>query len=236
MCATEQESDYIKIDDIEHKLFTNPLYELLQFKDFHNKYITVINSIKDFSVSSACWRGYIAYFEIKNDLLYLNDIIVHTVSLENIGRPEDRDISIYSKLFDSQKSFFCNFYSGILIIPTGECIKEIYSGYDSMYENYLIIKIRNGQVIQKKNLNTTNLKIESRKHLKDTNCLRNIKRTFPKQRKYLPLLFLPKNLIRYYMNPINYTYMNILFFNQQLRAERCRETAGIKPSARIKPI
>lgn len=150
LCATEQESDYIKIDDIEHKLFTNPLYELLQFKDFHNKYITVINSIKDFSVSSACWRGYIAYFEIKNDLLYLNDIIVHTVSLENIGRPEDRDISIYSKLFDSQKSFFCNFYSGILIIPTGECIKEIYSGYDSMYENYLIIKIRNGQVIQKK--------------------------------------------------------------------------------------
>lgn len=150
LCATEQESDYIKIDDIEHKLFTNPVYELLQFKDFHNKYITVINGIKDFSISSACWRGYIAYFEIKNDLLYLNDIIVHTVSLENIGRPEDRDISIYSKLFDSQKSFFCNFYSGILIIPTGECIKEIYSGYDSMYENYLIIKIRNGQVIQKK--------------------------------------------------------------------------------------
>ena len=150
LCATEQESDYIKIDDIEHKLFTNPLYELLQFEDFHNKYITVINGIKDFSVSSACWRGYIAYFEIKNDLLYLNDIIVHTVSLENIGRPEDRDISIYSKLFDSQKSFFCNFYSGILIIPTGECIKEIYSGYDSMYENYLIIKISNGQVIQKK--------------------------------------------------------------------------------------
>ena len=150
LCATEQESDYIKIDDIEHKLFTNPIYELLQFKDFHNKYITVINGIKDFSVSSACWRGYIAYFEIKNDLLYLNDIIVHTVSLENIERPEDKDISIYSKLFDSQKSFFCNFYSGILIIPTGECIKEIYSGYDSMYENYLIIKIRNGQVIQKK--------------------------------------------------------------------------------------
>ena len=150
LCATEQESDYIKIDDIEHKLFTNPVYELLQFKDFHNKYITVINGIKDFSISSACWRGYIAYFEIKNDLLYLNDIIVHTVSLENIGRPEDRDISIYSKLFDSQKSFFCNFYSGILIIPTGKCIKEIYSGYDSMYENYLIIKIRNGQVIQKK--------------------------------------------------------------------------------------
>ena len=150
LCATEQESDYIKIDDIEHKLFTNPVYELLQFEDFHNKYITVISGIKDFSVSSACWRGYIAYFEIKNDLLYLNDIIVHTVSLENIGRPEDRDISIYSKLFDSQKSFFCNFYSGILIIPTGECIKEIYSGYDSMYENYLIIKIRNGQVIQKK--------------------------------------------------------------------------------------
>ena len=150
LCATEQESDYIKIDDIKHKLFTNPVYELLQFKDFHNKYITVINGIKDFSISSACWRGYIAYFEIKNDLLYLNDIIVHTVSLENIGRPEDRDISIYSKLFDSQKSFFCNFYSGILIIPTGECIKEIYSGYDSMYENYLIIKIRNGQVIQKK--------------------------------------------------------------------------------------
>lgn len=150
LCATEQESDYIKIDDIEHKLFTNPVYELLQFEDFHNKYITVINGIKNFSVSSACWRGYIAYFEIKNDLLYLNDIIVHTVSLENIGRPEDRDISIYSKLFDSQKSFFCNFYSGILIIPTGECIKEIYSGYDSMYENYLIIKISNGQVIQKK--------------------------------------------------------------------------------------
>lgn len=150
LCATEQESDYIKIDDIEHKLFTNPVYELLQFKDFHNKYITVINGIKDFSISSACWRGYIAYFEIKNDLLYLNDIIVHTVSLENIGRPEDKDISIYSKLFDSQKSFFCNFYSGILIIPTEECIKEIYSGYDSMYENYLIIKIRNGQVIQKK--------------------------------------------------------------------------------------
>lgn len=150
LCATEQESDYIKIDDIEHKLFTNPVYELLQFEDFHNKYITVINGIKDFSISSACWRGYIAYFEIKNDLLYLNDIIVHTVSLENIGRPEDRDISIYSKLFDSQKSFFCNFYSGILIIPTGECIKEIYNGYDSMYENYLIIKIRNGQVIQKK--------------------------------------------------------------------------------------
>lgn len=36
--ATEQESDYIKINDIEHKLFTNPINQLLQFEDFQGLY------------------------------------------------------------------------------------------------------------------------------------------------------------------------------------------------------
>lgn len=192
--ATEQESDYIKINDIEHKLFTNPINQLLQFEDFHNQYITVVNTIKNFSVSSACWRGYTAYFEIKNDLLYLYDIIVHTVSLENIGNPENKDISIYSKLFDSKISFFCDFYSGVLIIPAGECIKEIYSGYDSIYENYLIIKIHNGQVVQKKEFKYNELEDRKMEAFKKYKLTEKYKTDFSEAKKIFTVVTFAEEL------------------------------------------
>ena len=68
--ATRQLGDVIAYKGKERGLLSNPLEQYLEWS----------NSWPDFHVifpdgqSTACWRGYIAYWEIDDDILYLTKI------------------------------------------------------------------------------------------------------------------------------------------------------------------
>jgi hypothetical protein len=79
---------------------------------------------------SACWRGYIGFWVIKNDRLFLRKVIGNV-----------------------QGSFtpplFADWFSDEIRIPQGEQLLYIHSEFESIYESDLFMEIKNG-VVQKR--------------------------------------------------------------------------------------
>ena len=87
--------------------------------------------------SSACWRGYIAEWIIQNDSVFLSNIYhCHdsgiTVNLENIFEEKNK------------KRLFAFWVTGDLVVPRGKIIQHINIGYESIFENEIILQTENG--------------------------------------------------------------------------------------------
>lgn len=141
--ATAQQSDKLILNNKTERLFANPL-ESIFFKnpELKEKYNTIISKY-DVLISTACWRGYIATFEIIDSELYIVDLTIE-IAVEQTAKK----ISIFSELFETEKPVLCD-YSGMLIVPQGEMVKYIHGGYLSEFEKYIFIKITDGKVINK---------------------------------------------------------------------------------------
>ena len=74
--ATAQESDKLILNNKTERLFANPL-ESIFFKnpELKEKYNTIISKY-DVLISTGCWRGYIATFEIIDSELYIVDLTI----------------------------------------------------------------------------------------------------------------------------------------------------------------
>ena len=79
--------------------------------------------------STACWRGYIATWEIKKGLFYLVDIQ---------GR---------YKLV-TEAPIFADWFSGVLRIPKGDILHYAHMGFATVYEQELFVKIEKGLVVE----------------------------------------------------------------------------------------
>ena len=75
-------------------------------------------------ITSACWRGYVGTWEIKNDRLYLIGISGKYNLRENTP-------------------IFANWYSGTLAASEGNIINQTNNGYTFIYEKDINIKIKN---------------------------------------------------------------------------------------------
>lgn len=76
---------------------------------------------------SACWRGYVGYWEIKGDRLFLRKII---------GNVRGR----------FQPPLFADWYSGTIRVPQGKMLRYSHNEFDSVYERDLFLDIENGIV------------------------------------------------------------------------------------------
>lgn len=92
--------------------------------------------------STACWRGYQACFELRQDSLFLVDI--------RIGREDDSTGSYpLEKLFGYQATtdgVFAYWVNGTINCVAGECLYYIHMGYASIYEFDINYIMRNGIV------------------------------------------------------------------------------------------
>lgn len=77
--------------------------------------------------NTACWRGYQGTWEIKNGRFYL-------VRLMGAYRMR------------GGKPMFAKWFSGVLRIPKGKMVCDIYMGFASVYEREIYIKIEKGMV------------------------------------------------------------------------------------------
>ena len=158
--ATAQVSDILIFGNETKELFTNPLGQLfLQKEEVSNKFSKIFSNYKAL-ISSACWRGYIAKFVIKNDCLYVIDVFI-TISIS----PKDKsklfdteEISIFSELFEADIPVVCDFFTGVLTIPQGNMINYIHGGYLSEFEEYILIKVNNGKILEQGKYNLENYK------------------------------------------------------------------------------
>ena len=131
--ATAQFPDNLIYEGKTVGIHSNPLEQY--FNKDHPKPIEWMNY-----TCSAIWRGYVATWEIKNNMLYLVKIVEGTCSKDAPEIP-------LSKLFPGKKPpIFADWYSGTLIVPQGKTINYVHMGYESTYENELHMTIKKGKV------------------------------------------------------------------------------------------
>jgi hypothetical protein len=78
--------------------------------------------------STACWRRYVATWEIREDQLYLTKIDGYTG-------------------LDSREPIFADWVSSTLLIPQGERLKYVHGGFGGYWESEIRIKVRSGRVL-----------------------------------------------------------------------------------------
>jgi len=78
--------------------------------------------------STACWRGYIGSWSIRRDKLYLTKIE---------GRFR----------LDGKEAIFADWFTGDLHIPKGGMLDYVHTGFESVYEQEIILTLEHGVVI-----------------------------------------------------------------------------------------
>ncbi len=95
-------------------------------------------------VSTALWRGYVGYFEIIENELYLTDMKISVSYTDEDGSYKQKWSSIYRLYFPKQKKVKIDWFSGILILPHGKIVEYVHQGYASTYSKYWLLEIENG--------------------------------------------------------------------------------------------
>lgn len=79
--------------------------------------------------STACWREYIGYWSIRRGKLYLT-------KLEGRFR------------LDGKEAIFADWFTGELRIPKGRMLEYVHSGFNSIYEQEMLLTLERGVVIR----------------------------------------------------------------------------------------
>jgi hypothetical protein len=152
--ATAQTLDAIEINDVKYHLNTN----LLKIYLTEVKWEIPVKA----SMSSANWRGYLASWKVEAGNLLLTDM---TISVRSKTKEHScDDVSILKSIFPHKNKIVAYWYSGALIVPHGEMTNYVHMGYGSSYENYFILRISNGVVIE--HLDLPAAEFEKYKHRK----------------------------------------------------------------------
>lgn len=153
--ATAQEPNKIIIGGKEYDLLNDPLESYFeQHPEDHpidGEKIIKKNKKgeKILKISSGNWRGYLAYFEIKNNELYLVDL-----KIENPKRNKNDLISVYDKIF-KEKLTQIN-YTGILTVPNGDFLSTDNFGFSHYYKNYILITFQDDKILKQKTIDNEN--------------------------------------------------------------------------------
>lgn len=143
---TAQISDTILIEGYKRLLYGEPLYSWLARRN--NK------ALRFQRQSTACWRGYVAEWQVFNGRLFLKSIQ---------GRHQDGSVIQIEDLFvhysreylDSVKAYapsnagpgqFAFWFSGCLECPVGKLQSYAHMGYMSVHEKMLVLHVHNGFV------------------------------------------------------------------------------------------
>lgn len=136
--ATAQIPDYLIYQGDTLKLFANPLEQFSGMDSLRSKFFTHKTH------STACWRGYIAQWIFVKNELFLDKIY------SCVDRSQVSQITL-------KQLFGCRFSNGrvkadwvnaTLLAPHGKQLFYIHMGYESIYEEELEFRVKNGQLIK----------------------------------------------------------------------------------------
>ena len=151
---TAQATDLILIDGVQKLLFTNPLEA---YREKHRPDMVFFQG----SPNTACWRGYVAEWEIDDENLFLLKVDGY-VSYKGLNpsiepNQDPRWEGLYPELFQDKvpatlSELFgpvngrvpATWYSGELLIPLGRMLEYVHAGYGSRFPQYLIIPVIDG--------------------------------------------------------------------------------------------
>jgi hypothetical protein len=133
---TAQIPERIVYEGTEGFLFTNPL----------ESYFGKDNPRPEFTAPhTACWRGYVGTWEIKEGTLYLSDIKAWMRNEEGKADPVG-----FEKVFPGKaKPLKAEWFTGTLRIPQGKPIRYVHMGYQTVYEVDVFLTIEAGKIIDR---------------------------------------------------------------------------------------
>jgi len=133
---TAQIPEKIVYEGTEGFLFTNPL----------ETYFTRDNPRPEFAAPhTACWRGYIGSWEIREGTLYLTDLKAWMRDKEGKAAPVE-----FERIFPGKaKPMKADWFTGTLRIPRGEPIRYVHMGYQTVYETDVFLRVEAGKVVDR---------------------------------------------------------------------------------------
>jgi hypothetical protein len=139
--ATAQQADRLVLEGKEEALHTNPLSAWLeQHPDALPR--------SEYSVTSN-WRGYVATWEIAGDRMLLRKV---EIMARPAGGGDFVEADVMLRMFPDQPEVVATWYSGALVVPRGELVNYVHMGYGSDYERYVVLSIRAGRVVDRREL------------------------------------------------------------------------------------
>lgn len=142
---TPQAPDIIIFKGKEYSLNSNPLEPY--FQQFPHK--RPVGGTE----STNLWRGYIAYFEIIDNQLYVTDIKIEVYDKDSNNEYPFKQISKFDTVFPNTEKVKVDWFNGILILPYGKMVRYVHMGYASTYSQYWLIEINCGNFIESRNYN-----------------------------------------------------------------------------------
>ena len=133
---TAQIPEKIVYEGTEGFLFTNPL----------ETYFTRDNARPEFAAPhTACWRGYIGSWEIRENTLYLTDLKAWMRDKEGKAAPVE-----FEQIFPGKtKPMKADWFTGTLRIPRGKPIQYVHMGYQTIYEYDVFLRVEAGKVVER---------------------------------------------------------------------------------------
>ncbi|HEX8248757.1 MAG TPA: hypothetical protein VF599_11325 [Pyrinomonadaceae bacterium] len=165
--ATAQDPDVLFYEGRIFTLFSNPLEDFYKNEKDRPKFHSMPNG----GTSSGNWRGYVAYWEIEEDSLYLKAVDAWLCSGKPYefatGRADCRKANVKELFADKfvQNKVSARWFSGELRLPDGKQLQYVHMGYGSVYERDILISVKQGKVTGKKIIDNTKEKPESETEL-----------------------------------------------------------------------
>jgi hypothetical protein len=144
--GTAQQPDVVVFEGQTYKLHSNPLEDYFVAHP-DNPHPSEPPEDGPYVSSTALWRGYVATFGFEDGVLVLRGL--ETLSPRGMEEDEPRMVSSVDRYFPDAQSRICDWFSGLLVLPHGELRSYVHLGYGSIYEFQTLLRIRNGQVVDR---------------------------------------------------------------------------------------
>lgn len=140
--STAQESEYIFIDGKMYGLCTCPLEYNKKLKAKFVKWYPLEWE------STALWRGYIGYWSIKGNKLYLDSL---QCNIKDIGRKTiiPKDEKIFASYL-TNNGVCASWFSEELRIVDGQEVKRVHDGFMTIFEHETFLTIKKGGLTDKR--------------------------------------------------------------------------------------
>ena len=142
--GTAQYGDRIIYNGKEYTLDTDKLFGRYLMESYFEKYPD--RHPGGSMMSTGLYRGYVSIFEIKDNILYLKDIVLPvSVATDEIGYYKTEWKSIINNVFSNQEVIKIDWLTGLLVLPFGETVGSLqFYGDNPTYENYILLEIDKG--------------------------------------------------------------------------------------------
>lgn len=127
---TAQVGDLIRYKHEQLSLFCNP--------PLHGGTPPPRSDTRFESRSTANWRGYVATWEFRDEILYLADVS---------GYRDRRTVGMHDVFPGHEQGIRADWVTARLRVPRGECIDYVHMGYGSTYERDLWLAVTAGRLV-----------------------------------------------------------------------------------------